>query len=122
MDTWASKSGGNTLSAFKDILGVFKGHDAYYKGPNGFSFVSTFSDGGFENWQWDDFWDKEFAGEVYFLPNFDGTQGYWTGDPGWYALNLLNPMPGLIYQVCLLGEKCPRAFQLGLMLARPLQY
>jgi hypothetical protein len=83
MDTWATKVGGNSLEVFKGVLQRYKGHAAYYQGPNGYSFVSTFSDGGFQNTDWDGFWDDEFAGEVYFLPNFEGTAGYWTADPGW---------------------------------------
>lgn len=58
------------------------GHDAYYKRPNGFPFISTFSDGGLHNDVWMA-WREKWANEIYFVPDFDGTDGYYLSDPGW---------------------------------------
>jgi len=84
MDVWATKVGGNSLTIYNSILARYKGHSAYYQGPDGKSFVSTFSDGGFHNDQWSDYWANNFANEVYFVPNFDNATGYWDADPGWW--------------------------------------
>jgi len=81
MDVWATKSGGWDVHNFDKLLGDFKGHPAYLKGPNGASFISTFSDGGFQDFEWKSF-REHWAQDLYFVPDFDKTSGYNTSDPG----------------------------------------
>lgn len=93
------------MELYHDLLADFKGHYAYLKGPNGFSFISTFSDGGTESSNWTTFstdWASEvsnmnflleiiepadfrFFKQYYLVPDFDGTNGYYTGDDAWWA-------------------------------------
>ncbi|GME35786.1 glycoside hydrolase family 71 protein [Neofusicoccum parvum] len=83
IDLWAAGSAKKGLDDFDDILRDFMGHDAYYKGPNGYPFISTFSDGGLHNDVWMA-WREKWANEIYFVPDFDGTEGYYLSDPGWW--------------------------------------
>jgi len=84
MDTWAAGNANKWPVDYYQILADFKGHDAYYKGPNGFSFISTFADGGLNASQWLE-WKDSWANELYFVPDFDGTLGYYQQDPGWWS-------------------------------------
>src|SRR5436305_675356 len=80
MDLWAAgdaqpKQG---LFDYHDLLQDFMGHPAYQRGPapNNYPFVSTFADGGLTNDTWDT-WRRGWANEVYLVPDFDGTLGYY---------------------------------------------
>jgi len=95
MDVYASGAAcysGSTGSCngpfdYKDILTWTLGSSAYYKGtPNGFPLISTFSSGGFENTEWTS-WKSTLANQMYFVPDFDETSGYYGGQSsysGWY--------------------------------------
>ncbi|KAF2801743.1 uncharacterized protein BDZ99DRAFT_528212 [Mytilinidion resinicola] len=75
MDLWAAgdvkHSDGTNVNAFdyEDLLRQFFPSSAYYKGPNGYPFLSTFSDGGMSNDSfntshpyWWDYWGPIFEG------------------------------------------------------------
>lgn len=86
LDVYASGVDGKGVyptDDFHDILRDFKGHGAYYKGPNGNSFISTFSDGGLTNIKWQAF-RTEWANSLYFVPDFDNTTGYYDAAPEWW--------------------------------------
>ncbi|EKG12850.1 Glycoside hydrolase family 71 [Macrophomina phaseolina MS6] len=83
MDLWAAGSAKKGLDDFDSLLRDYIGHAAYYKGPNGFPFISTFADGGLENTTWMD-WRNKWANEIYFIPDFDGSAGYYKSDPAWW--------------------------------------
>ncbi|QDS76562.1 hypothetical protein FKW77_006819 [Venturia effusa] len=74
-------SGG--ADVYSDIFQEFKDHSAYYKGPNGRPFLSTFDSKGLTNTQWQSFLDK-FADSTYFVPDFDDTEGYYDAATGWW--------------------------------------
>jgi hypothetical protein len=87
LDLWAlgnALGGPPVLSEYDAILTDFKGHGAYLQGPDGNSFISTYSSGGLQDTDWDAFRTR-WGGEVYFVPDFDDTLGYNTSDPGWWA-------------------------------------
>ena len=84
MDVYAAGNAGKGLSDYYPILRDFLGNPAYYKGPNGYPFISTFGDGGLTNTQWNSF-KSTYANQLYFVPDFDQTQGYYTADPGWWG-------------------------------------
>ncbi|OJD32584.1 glycoside hydrolase family 71 protein, partial [Diplodia corticola] len=83
MDLWAAGSAKKGLDDFDDLLRDYMGHAAYYKGPNGYPFISSFADGGLHNTTWMD-WRNKWANEIYFVPDFDGSKGYYLSDPGWW--------------------------------------
>ncbi|KAL0253195.1 hypothetical protein SLS55_010167 [Diplodia seriata] len=83
MDLWAAGSAKKGLDDFDDLLRDYMGHAAYYKGPNGYPFISSFADGGVHNTTWMD-WRNKWANEIYFVPDFDGSKGYYLSDPGWW--------------------------------------
>ncbi|KAE9973970.1 hypothetical protein EG328_004093 [Venturia inaequalis] len=68
---------------YTDIFREFKDHDAYYKGPNGRSFLSTFDSKALTNVHWQSFLNK-FANSTYFVPDFDDTLGYYEASIGWW--------------------------------------
>ncbi|KAH7046817.1 glycosyl hydrolase family 71-domain-containing protein [Macrophomina phaseolina] len=70
MDLWSAKN----LSDFDQFFTDFLAHDAYYKGPNGFPFVSTYGNGGFSKETWQD-WKNRWADKLYFVPDFAGMAG-----------------------------------------------
>ena len=88
LDLWAE---GNAigrkpdLSLYHDILQDFKGLPAYLKGPNGKSFISTYSSGGLHNDDWANF-RNDWGGELYFVPEFGDTAGYNTSSIGEISL------------------------------------
>ena len=81
MDLWAAgdvkHADGSNVNAFDyyDLLKEFIHRPGYYQGPNGYPFITTFSDGGMNN---DSFigWRKQFNNQVYFVPDLDHTLGY----------------------------------------------
>ncbi|CAM1506137.1 Fc.00g057780.m01.CDS01 [Cosmosporella sp. VM-42] len=75
---------GKNLGDYYPLLSGHLGAAAWYKGPNGFPFLSTFSDGGYTNTAWSSF-KQTYANQLYFVPDFDSTQGYYTADPGWWS-------------------------------------
>ncbi|KAI9834977.1 MAG: hypothetical protein M1819_002700 [Sarea resinae] len=84
MDVSASLASGKGPNDYVSLLERYLGHDVWYKGPNGFPLVSTYSDGGLTSDQWDNF-KQSLSKNIYFVPDFDGTQGYYQADPGWWA-------------------------------------
>ncbi|OCL08544.1 glycoside hydrolase family 71 protein [Glonium stellatum] len=87
LDIWASGNAGRGIYPTNDyhaLLQEFKDHAAYYKGPNGHSFISTFGDGRLTNDHWRAF-RREYGNALYFVPDFDRTQGYYDAHPGWWA-------------------------------------
>jgi len=67
-----------------DNLLTWKGHGAWYLGPNGQPFISSFSSGGLTGPQWAT-WKKKYANGMYLVPDIDDTLGYNTSDAGWWA-------------------------------------
>lgn len=69
---------------FQNLLQGYLGNSAYYRtGPNNYPVVSTFSAGALGPSDFQAF--KQFyANELYFIPDFDGTQGYYTDTNGWF--------------------------------------
>ncbi|KAI9823828.1 MAG: hypothetical protein M1819_001129 [Sarea resinae] len=82
MDVWASGASGKGPKDYVPLLQEFPGAEAWYHGPNGLPLLSTFSDGGLTSKEWGDF-KNTFANQLYFVPDFDGTLGYYEADPGW---------------------------------------
>lgn len=83
---YASLGSGKSLSDYAPVLNQYMSSSAWYKGPNNLPFLSTFSDGSLTNTQWNVFKSSLNNGNgVYFVPDFDGTQGYSTADPGWWS-------------------------------------
>ena len=74
---------------YTNVLQWTLGSPAYYTGdntPNGFPMISTFSSGGYTNDNWTD-WKASFANQMFFIPDFDETTGYYGGEDaydGWY--------------------------------------
>lgn len=93
MDVYASGAacyaGSTSCNGPYDYASIFDwtlASSAYYKGPNGFPMISTFSSGGFVNTTWQN-WKNTLANQMYFIPDFDETAGYYGGEesyPGWY--------------------------------------
>ena len=85
MDLWGEGNAFNgvQIDLYDDLIRDFKGHDAWLKGPNGYSFISSFSSGGLQNFEWND-WKAKWANEVYLVPDIDDTAGYNTSSPAWW--------------------------------------
>lgn len=79
MDLWSPKN----LSDFDQFFTDFLAHDAYYKGPNGFPFASTYGNGGFSKDTWQD-WKERWANKLYFVPDFAGMMGSDDSAPEWW--------------------------------------
>ena len=84
MDTDELSSAGKDIGDYYGILSYFLGATAYYIGPNGHPLLSTFDDGGYTNTAWSDF-KGTYANELYFIPDFDATEGYYTAASGWWS-------------------------------------
>lgn len=87
MDCWAcgnAFSGPCPLDEYDTILTGFLGHAAWLHGPNGQPFISTYSSGGFHNTNWENFRDR-WGNSIYFVPDFDDTEGYNTSATGWWS-------------------------------------
>ncbi|OJD39955.1 glucan endo-alpha-glucosidase agn1 [Diplodia corticola] len=93
LDLAAATGAGASLSDYNALLTQYTAHAAYARGPapDAYPFVSTYSDGGLTNETWDEWRGSASAfaagagGGVYFVPDFDGTQGYYDGADGWWA-------------------------------------
>ncbi|RDW87891.1 hypothetical protein BP5796_03585 [Coleophoma crateriformis] len=89
MDVYASGAacyqGSSSCNGMWDygwIWDGFKGSSAYYQ-VDGLPLISTFSSGGFLNSDWTE-WKSSLANDMYFMPDFDETTGYYTGDDAWW--------------------------------------
>lgn len=81
MDVLAS---GGDPNAFNNIVRGYVGKPGYYNAAPGRPFITTFSDGGRTNTDWNNWKLLTLANQLYFCPDFDGTAGYTTSDPGWW--------------------------------------
>ena len=70
------------INMYDDLMN-WKGHGAWYRGPNGEPFISSFSSGGMNDTQWRA-WKTKYANGMYLVPDIDDTLGYNTSDPGWW--------------------------------------
>lgn len=90
MDVYASGdscyNGGDSCNGpfdYQWIWDAHKGSSAYYQ-VNGKALISTFSSGGFHNDTWIK-WKEGLANDMYFMPDFDETEGYYDAADGWWA-------------------------------------
>ena len=74
---------GIQMEQYHSTIDDFKGHPAYYSGPNGKAFFSTFSSGGMDSPEWSD-WLNTWGRDMYFVPDFDDTAGFNTSVPAWW--------------------------------------
>ncbi|KAJ7824663.1 glycosyl hydrolase family 71-domain-containing protein [Mycena olivaceomarginata] len=82
MDLYASgDAAGGHPGLYNALLEQFMVHPNYFH-MNGSPYVTTFSDGGLQNFEWFNW--KISIGTMYFCPNFDNTTGYTTGADGWW--------------------------------------
>lgn len=73
-----------TLSDYHSLLSQYLGHPAYYRaGPKSYPFLSTFDAGTLDPAEWATFKNSDYAGELYFVPDFDNTQGYYDNPAAW---------------------------------------
>lgn len=74
MDLWAAGNKSKNWQSYTDLLKRFFAHDAYERRTNAkrHPMVTTFSDGGMHNTHLDS-WRGLFDGEMYFIPDWDGT-------------------------------------------------
>ena len=78
-------SADNTLSDYTSLLQQYLGNEAYYTaGPQNYPFLSTFDSGNLEPSDWSNF-KSSFANELYFVPDFDDTAGYYTDTNDWFS-------------------------------------
>lgn len=86
MDLWAAGDlpDRKGVTDYKQLFTDFLGKEAYEIGANGFPMVTTFSDGGTNNKTWEKF-RSDLGDSIFLIPDFDGTDGYYTADPGWWA-------------------------------------
>lgn len=68
---------------YTELYRAYRDHEAYYKGPNGKSFLSTFDAKGLTNVQWQSFLNQ-FGNSTYFVPDFDDKKGYYEAAPEWW--------------------------------------
>ncbi|WKT51246.1 hypothetical protein QSH57_016216 [Fusarium oxysporum f. sp. vasinfectum] len=68
-------------SDYQWIWDSYKGSSAYYQ-VKGRPLISTFSSGGFHNDTWID-WKKGLANDMFFMPDFDETEGYYDSADEW---------------------------------------
>jgi glucan endo-1,3-alpha-glucosidase len=83
IDLVAAANVGQTLDDFTSLVTDYKNNAAYYKGPNGYGFLSTFADGGLTNAQFKA-WKAKFSNHLYFVPNLDRTEGYYASTSQWW--------------------------------------
>ncbi|KAL1618872.1 hypothetical protein SLS54_006987 [Diplodia seriata] len=79
MDLWSQNDTLNFDGFFVDFLG----HEAYYKGPNGYPFVSTYGNGGFSKEKWQN-WRNRWSDKIYFVPDFAGMIGEGNQTASWW--------------------------------------
>ncbi|KAJ7181314.1 glycoside hydrolase [Mycena crocata] len=84
MDIWASgDAAGGHPELYNDIVRGYVGKPAYFK-VNGKPYITTFSDGGLTNDEWKAWKLNTLQNNLYFCPDFDGTDGYTSGADGWW--------------------------------------
>ncbi|TAQ88748.1 hypothetical protein B7494_g2922 [Chlorociboria aeruginascens] len=71
-------------SAYQTILQNYLGQASYYWGPNDFPLISTHSSGGLTHDDWAT-WKSNYANQMYFIPDFDETEGYYSASDDWYS-------------------------------------
>lgn len=90
MDIWASGNAtGGHPDLYNNIIRGYVGKTGYYQGAPGKPFITTFSDGGLTNTQWNAWKLNTLANKLYFCPDFDGTSGYTTGADAWWFVHSL---------------------------------
>ncbi|KAF9877167.1 hypothetical protein CkaCkLH20_05433 [Colletotrichum karsti] len=89
MDVWASGdacwNGRDSCEGPMDYQWIFqnyKGRPSYYQW-NGMPVISTFSAADFNGSFWKS-WKDSLANEMFFIPDFEKTEGYYQSDPGWW--------------------------------------
>ncbi|EQB48340.1 hypothetical protein CGLO_12428 [Colletotrichum gloeosporioides Cg-14] len=89
MDVWASgdacwhgRDSCNGPLDYHWIFQKYKGRPSYYQW-NGLPVISTFSAADFDNVKWNK-WKETLANEMFFIPDFDKTTGYYESHPGWW--------------------------------------
>ncbi|KAL6718912.1 hypothetical protein ACLMJK_003147 [Lecanora helva] len=75
---------GDSLLDYDNLFQRYLEHPAYYRGPDGSPMISSFSSGGLVIDQWQAL-KNSLNTSIYWIPDFDDTQGYYEADPGWYA-------------------------------------
>lgn len=70
-------------SDYQWIWDAYKGSSAYYQ-VNGLPLISTFSSGGYESSTWTS-WKSGLANDMFFMPDFDETDGYYDAADGWWS-------------------------------------
>ncbi|TVY88433.1 Mutanase [Lachnellula willkommii] len=80
MDLYAK--GGGALSDYDYILNDYATAGAWFAGPNGKPMVSTFSAADYTA---PDFQTWRASNDVYFMPDFDGTSGYYDAADSWWS-------------------------------------
>jgi len=84
LDVYASGACSEGSGDFVPTILNYKDSTAYYK-VNGAPFVSTYSSGGETNATWHTFLATAGVGStLYFVPDFDDTDGYWGSSGGWW--------------------------------------
>ncbi|EHL00387.1 putative Glucan endo-1,3-alpha-glucosidase agn1 [Glarea lozoyensis 74030] len=91
MDLYAAAnacSGGSSGScggpnSYFPLLQKYLGSSAWARGKNGLPMISTFSSAGWEKPEWTA-WRATLAGQMYFIPDFDETEGYYQAATGWW--------------------------------------
>lgn len=85
MDFYALKNAGKKISDYSTHFNNYLGNDAWCKDAgSGKPMVSTFSDGGLLNTDFTS-WQSTLPKSIYFIPDFDGTQGYYSAADGWWS-------------------------------------
>lgn len=111
MDLWAAGDAKpkRSVEDYHDLFVDFLGHPAWEIGANGFPMVTTFADGGLHNDTWQK-WRDSFANQVFLIPDFDGTEGYYSaGKDPHGLLQLINIDSRVVSRsrlVGILGQCC----------------
>ena len=74
----------SSLDDFTSIVNQYLGNGAYYKGPTGQPFLSTYSSGGHSPSDFTSFLSG-LSSDVYFVPDLDDSSGYYTDAPDWFT-------------------------------------
>jgi hypothetical protein len=83
MDVYALGSCNGTVFDYVDYIKTTIGQSVNYM-VDGKALVTTYSDGGLQNTTWEEFKESFTETQIFFMPDFDNTTGYWTGDDGWW--------------------------------------
>lgn len=80
----AGRSCCNGPNDYSSIFSQFLSNEASYLGPNGLPMISTYSSGGVEPDAWHS-WKVSLDFQMYFVPMFDDTDGYYDSTSGWWS-------------------------------------